>query len=146
MYKRQSGHYFSGGNAHSKLKKYFVFLQRYLLTKEELPADLQTVFHSLHGQLLADVELYATYEEAEAAAREFLAAGERDQDSSGPQDAAENDTSRDDQQPEQPEAAAAEDPDAAEQADDDLFEKELASIIPDQVRTADLGVVWKSVP
>lgn len=142
---QSSGHYFTGGNAHSKLKKYFVFLQRYLLTKEELPADLQTVFRRLHGQLLADAELYATYEEAEAAAREFLAAGERDQDSGGPQDAAENDASRDNQ-PEQPAAAAAEDPDAAEQADDDLFEKELASIIPDQVRTADLGVVWKSVP
>ena len=41
-----SGHYFKGGNAHAKLKKYFVFLQCYLLAKEELPADLQVLVFS----------------------------------------------------------------------------------------------------
>lgn len=136
---QSSGHYFTGGNAHSKLKKYFVFLQRYLLTKEDLPADLQTIFHSLHGQLLAESELYPTYDEADKAAREYLATDDHDQDpkdSGNPQDAAENDAARDNQQPtEQAEAsaAAAEDPDTADQAEDDLFEKELASIIPGQV-------------
>lgn len=134
---QSSGHYFTGGNAHSKLKKYFVFLQRYLLSKEELPADLQAILHTLHGQLLPEADMYATYDEAEAAAREHLAMpDEPDQDSGSPQHAAENDAARDNQQPEQADAAAPEDPDAAEQADDDLFEKELASIIPGQVRAA----------
>lgn len=136
---QSSGHYFTGGNAHSKLKKYFVFLQLYLLTKEDLPADLQTIFHTLHAQLLPEANLYYTYEDAEKRAREYIATDEHDPDpdSGSPKDSGENDAARDNQQPAElaeASADATEDPDAADQAEDDLFEKELASIIPGQVR------------
>jgi hypothetical protein len=134
---QSSGHYFTGGNAHSKLKKFFVFFQRYLLTKEELPADLQATFDMLHTQLLPKADLYSTYEDAEKAAREYLAADEcdREPDNFNPEDAPENDSAQDNRPaaPAEtcPARTATEEADA-DQAEDDLFEKELANVIPGQ--------------
>lgn len=117
--------------------------------------SVQVVFYTLHGKLLPETEVFKTQEAAEAGAREYVAAGaaweksgsgEHDQhqeeeddaeDGEGEGNPQENDGARDNQQPadvQERQAAAVEDTDAADQAEDDLFEKELASIIPGQVR------------
>jgi hypothetical protein len=135
-----SGHYFIGGNAHGKLKQFFTFLQRYLLLKEDLPADLAATFHQLHSKLLPDCEFYATYEEADKAVRSYLA--KEDNQVGAEAGAAEDDASLDNL----PDAdrsveahgsadAAPDDHDGGEPADDELYEKELANLFPEKVCT-----------
>jgi regulator of nonsense transcripts 2 len=46
-----SGHYFTRGAARAKLDRFLLFFQRYLLTKEELPADLEFDWSDLFQQL-----------------------------------------------------------------------------------------------
>jgi hypothetical protein len=53
-----SGHYFTKGFSHNKLKRYLLFLQHYVLTKEALPLDLDLDFDELLKKLQPDACRY----------------------------------------------------------------------------------------
>lgn len=135
-----SGHYFTKGNARSKLKQLFVFFQRYLLSKESLPLDLAAECHTIMQKLAPDTHIYRSLEEVDQAVLVLVGTSGLNDEEDGPDDEGEG--------PDDTEEA--DDPDAVqtgtveggadanqhevELAESDvLFEKELANLVPGQV-------------
>jgi len=135
-----SGHYFTKGNARNKLKRLFVFFQRYLHFKESLPVDLTAECHSLMKKLAPDTPLYGTLEEAEEAVLALVGtAGLHDlddgleDDQEGPEETEDTEAVtavQEDIAAAEPEALQ---PEVEPAESDVLFEKELASLVTGQV-------------
>lgn len=135
-----SGHYFTKGNARSKLKQLFVFFQRYLLSKESLPLDLAAECHTIMQKLAPDTPIYGSLEEVDEAVLALVGTSGLNDEEDGQED--EGDGPDDTEEADNPDAVQAETAQVGadgnqhevELAESDmLFEKELANLVPGQV-------------